>query len=403
MIKVNADILYWARESAGYSPEEAVNKLGIKDARGISAVERLEQLEWGEVEPSRNLLLKMASQYHRPLLTFYMSKPPSKADIGEDFRTLPPDISMGTQEGILDALIRNVKARQEILRSTLEAEESLDILPWIGSVNMNAGLDTVRQSITELVGFTGEDYWNCPSPEAGFSFIREKIESLGVYVLLISNLGSHTTTVDVERFRGFALSDAVMPFIVINDQDAKPAWSFTLLHELVHLWLGVTGVSGSAGDVAIEKFCNDVAGQILLPDDKVRALGVTKEDDITHVQELISSVSSDLNLSRSMVAYRLERLDMITRATWRSLTSSYRAQFLTSRAAIKAKARQSDGGPNYYIIRKHRLGATLINTVGRLLSGGSLSTTKAGTVLGIKPKNVRKLIDFGRPDAFGGI
>ncbi|MBL4894776.1 MAG: ImmA/IrrE family metallo-endopeptidase [Emcibacter sp.] len=403
MTKVNADILTWARESAGYSSEEAANKLGIKDARGMSAVERLEQLEWGDVEPSRPLLLKMASQYHRPLLTFYMNEPPSKADIGEDFGTLPPDISMGTQEGILDALIRGVKARQEILRSTLEAEEGLDNLSWVGSVNMKAGLDTVKQSIIELAGFTGEDYWNCSSPDAGFSFIREKIESLGAYVLLISNLGSYTTTVDVERFRGFALSDSAMPFIVINDQDAKPAWSFTLLHELVHLWLGVTGVSGSAGDVAIEKFCNDVAGQILLPDEKVRALGITKADDITHVRDIISSFSSDLNLSRSMVAYRLERLDMITSATWRSLTSSYRAQFLSRRAAIKEKAKQTAGGPNYYVIRKHRLGATLINTVGRLLSGGSLSTTKAGTVLGVKPKNVRKLIDFRRTDAFGGI
>jgi len=33
------------------------------------------------------------------------------------------------------------------------------------------------------------------------------------------------------------------PFIVINDQDARAAWSFTALHEVAHLGLGTTGVS----------------------------------------------------------------------------------------------------------------------------------------------------------------
>ena len=44
--------------------------------------------------------------------------------------------------------------------------------------------------------------------------------------------------------RGFALADEVAPFVVINHQDHRGAWSFTLLHELTHLWLGETGVSG---------------------------------------------------------------------------------------------------------------------------------------------------------------
>jgi len=72
--------------------------------------------------PSRPLLVKMAKQYRRPLLVFYMSKPPRKGDRGSDFRTLPEDYST-VENALLDALIRDVAARQSMVRATLEEQE----------------------------------------------------------------------------------------------------------------------------------------------------------------------------------------------------------------------------------------------------------------------------------------
>ena len=86
MPKVNPLILQWARESAGLTLEDAAEKVGLKLARGTSGAERLAMLEAGRGEPSRPLLLKMANQYRRPLLTFYLAAPPAKAARGEDFR-----------------------------------------------------------------------------------------------------------------------------------------------------------------------------------------------------------------------------------------------------------------------------------------------------------------------------
>jgi transcriptional regulator with XRE-family HTH domain len=75
MPKVNPEILTWARDTAGLSLGEAVEKLGINDARGVAAVDRLAAIESGAAEPSRPLLLKMAQRYRRPLVAFYC--PPS--------------------------------------------------------------------------------------------------------------------------------------------------------------------------------------------------------------------------------------------------------------------------------------------------------------------------------------
>ena len=82
MPKVNPAIMVWARETAGLTQEEAARKLGFRDSSKSSAVEKLALIERGQKEPSRPKLLTMAGQYRRPLLTFYLSKPPQKSNRG---------------------------------------------------------------------------------------------------------------------------------------------------------------------------------------------------------------------------------------------------------------------------------------------------------------------------------
>ena len=70
MPAVNPEILVWARETAGLTRRRAATKVGIGDAYGMAAVDRLAALERGENEPSRPLLVRMAEHYRRPLLAF---------------------------------------------------------------------------------------------------------------------------------------------------------------------------------------------------------------------------------------------------------------------------------------------------------------------------------------------
>jgi transcriptional regulator with XRE-family HTH domain len=108
MPKVNYQALGWAREAAGLSLSDAVDKLGIKDARGIAAVDRLAAIESGDAELSRRLLLKMAQCYRRPLGTFYMNVLPRKEDRSEDLRNLR-DRQAG-DEAPIEALVSDIPA-----------------------------------------------------------------------------------------------------------------------------------------------------------------------------------------------------------------------------------------------------------------------------------------------------
>ena len=77
---------------------------------------------------------------------------------------------------------------------------------------------------------------------------------------------------DVEEFRGFAVTDEVAPLIFINGRDFRGAQIFTLAHEMAHIWIGEAGVSNpdySVGsfeqDNDVEQFCNRVAAETLVP------------------------------------------------------------------------------------------------------------------------------------------
>jgi len=392
MPKVNPEIMLWARKTAGLSPEDACRKLNLPKAKGVSAEDRLAALEAGVVEPSRAMLLKMAKQYHRPILAFYMSKPPRKGDRGQDFRTLPDQLPEAAI-AITDVLLRDVLARQSIVRATMEDEEEAEILPFVGSMKISDGVPAILESIRRVIKFDDVQYNRQHSASDAFSLLRSSVEEAGVYVLLIGNLGSYHTAIAPEVFRGFALADDVAPFIVINDQDSHAAWSFTLLHELTHIWLGQTGVSSTNSDSDIEKFCNKVASEFLLPEKDLCRLEAHKDTTFHELKKHIGIFAYERNLSSTMVAYRLYLAGRITRSIWFQLNTEYRNLWNENRKIRRAKGREKEGGPSYYVIRRHRVGGNLIALVQHMMALGALTTTKAARVLGVKANNVQKLVE----------
>ena len=392
MPKVNPEILTWARETAGLTREEAARKLGFQDSKRSSSAEKLEALESGDKEPTRTQLAKMADQYRRPLLTFYLSKPPPKADRGADFRTLPADYS-ARDDALLDALVRDIHARQSMVRAVLEEEEEVAPLAFIGSHKIEDGREVVLATLRWLLGIELATYRNQRSPKEAFDLLRTHTEKTGVFVLLQGNLGTYHTDMDTETFRGFSIADDIAPFVVINPNDAKPALSFTLLHELVHLLLGQTGVSAARAENDTEQFCDRVAGEFLLPAQELVELSFNGNGDLNEVSERISEFANKRNLSRTMVAYNAYLANYISQETFRQLSSVYRQQWIRDRESARAQAREREVRINPNVTRRYQMGASLLSLVRRTLSAGDLTTVKAATVLGVKPVRVQSLLD----------
>ena len=390
MSAIQPRILTWARETTGLSLDDAARALGLTDARGRTGGQRLEAMELGEDEPTRPVLLKMAKTYRRPLLVFYLAEPPKTGNRGQDFRTLPGHEKFNPE---LDALLRDIKARQGLIRSMLE-DDKAEPLEFVSSATIELPAPKLAARMAERLNFSLARYRAAKTPDEAFTYLRETIEASGVYVLLLGNLGSHHTNIPAEVFRGFALADNIAPLIVINDQDARTAWSFTALHELAHLWLGQTGISGTDSENKIERYCNDVAGEFLLPASELRQLAPVLKLSVATVAEQIGPFAQAHRVSRAMVAYKLYRAGMIGKTTWAALDQRFKDEYLQFKQHEAEKNKNAEGGPNYYIVRRHRVGHALLALVRRSLDEGTITYTKASRVLGVKPRSVEPLLSL---------
>ncbi len=395
----NPRIFEWARSTAGLSLEEAAHAIGLKDAHGVSGPNRLGLLEAGKEEPSRPTLVKMAKAYRRPLLVFYLDEPPKKGDRGQDFRTLPGGVEP-LYNPVLDALLRDIRGRQSILKSLLEDAEA-ERLRFVGSATLETPVQALSERITNHLKFDLRVFREQKTIEDAFGYLRAAAESSGIFVLLVGNLGSYHTNIPIETFRGFALADEIAPLVVVNDNDALSAWAFTALHEIAHLWLGATGVSGWVDGQPIEQYCNDVAAQILLPPRELEEFAQIGKPGLEELAERISRFADQRNISRAMVAYRVLRIGAINEKTWKQLRDLFYEDWVAQqeREAIKQKARE--GGPSYYVVRRHRLGKALLGIADRSIREGVLTYTRAAKLLGVKARNVEPLL-AGEPLSRGG-
>ena len=396
MPAVNPHILIWAREAAGLDLPTAADKLNINDSQTASGAEKLGSYEAGDKAPSRSLLLRMSKVYRRSLLIFYLSEPPEIANRGEDYRTLSGETDPA-ENAVLDALLRNVRARQEIVRAALISEQDSEPLGFIGSYNVKKSPAKLAKIIIDSFSISLDVYRGTKSQMDAFGYLRSCIEETGIFTLLIGNLGSHHSNLSTDIFRGFALSDTIAPFVVVNDRDAKSAWSMTLLHEVTHLWLGETGVSGGKIERKVEKFCEEVASEILLPESDLENIFdfSTLAEPATAIVS-IDSLASSYKVSSRLVAYRLLKRKSISQDQYRQLASHFHERWQREREKQKEKYKKNEGGPSYYVIRKHRVGQGLVNTSERLWRSGELSTTKAAAVLGVRALKIDKMFANSR-------
>jgi len=405
MVEVNYHNLRWARDAVKLSRDDAAKKLNLTTSWRSTAVEKLDKIENGDKTPTQSQLEKMANVYKQPVVAFYLDSQPSKGDKLPDFRTLPQQQQDAEGNALLDILISKVKAQQSLTRDLLE-EEDQSPLAKIASARGITDVEYIAADIMKTTGFELDQYRRTPKqPEKAFTYLRSCIENIGIFVQLISDLGHpQSNTIPVSVFRGFALADSIAPFIVINRKDSKRAQSFTLLHEVAHIWLGSSGISGKIHDTDsnLERLCSRVAARMLLQPHELSELASLHFEPFENQLASIQQFADSRNISGAMVAYNLRIEDYIDSEMWQRIQNKNADDLLIKEQKEKEKREQDKAlgkstPIDANVMKRFSLGAPLLDLARRSMAAGILKPTKASTLLGVKPRKVRSFLYPNRP------
>ena len=378
--KINPEILKWARKSAKISLE--------KSASAISKTCKTDRIkEWESPDckdfPTIKQVEKLARLYRRPADVFYLPFIPKDFPPLKDFRH-------NKEEGLSTALIfmmREIQEKQEWLSNFLskKKEKKLD---FVGRFNINSPADVVAKDLRKTLNIG-----TFPSAQKPLKYWIEKAESKRIFISLSSNY--HTRLkLDSDMFKGFAIADKYAPFIFLNSDDWDHGQIFTLVHELAHIWIGVSGISNETElNIAhsnnihpVEKFCNEVAVKALLPDDELTVF-LPNKDEITFKN--ISRLSRKLGVSNNALlnrALNIRLLDEEKFDSFRKESDNIWKEYLIKESLKK----KSSGGPNYYVMQLRRSSKAFANIVMDFYKSGKVTGPDASRLLKVKEGNFGK-------------
>ncbi len=235
---------------------------------------KLDSWERGDAAPTLKQLERFARATHAPVGYLFLPKPPVERIPIPDFRTVG-NRRVGHPSPDLLETIYVCQQRQswykDYARSTREERQ-----PFIGSMRVGSSVIEAASAIRQALRFDLDTRRDCPTwTEALREFVAQA-DNVGVLVMCSGVvLNNNRRRLDPDEFRGFALCDDLAPVVFINGADTKAAQMFTLAHELAHLWAGQSALSDASlatlPSNAVERWCNQVAAELLVPLDVLRA------------------------------------------------------------------------------------------------------------------------------------
>jgi len=380
---ITPNVLKWARDSARMTEEIAAAKVSV-------SVEKLKEWEDGISQPTIRQAQLLAKAYKRPFALFFLP------EIPRDFQPLQDFRKSGSKEITTSSIfiIREIQQKQAWI-SDVYSENNEDKLPFIGKFTIRDNPQKVANDILETLSID-------PSNYNSENIIKEWInaaERNGIFVSRTSFIHSRMK-LDSEELQGFAIADPYAPFVFVNSDDWNAPQLFTLVHELVHLWIGATALSNGIEPVilnpnkfnAIELFCNEVAANALIPSQIILNFDKT----VFSSSQEIFKAAKNLGVSSFALLVRALNLQLVSLAEYNTLKKQaeieYQA-FLIREAEKKAacKLKEKSGGPNPYLLRLNKNSRLFTQVVLDSLRNGLVQPTQASLLLGTPANNFHKL------------
>jgi Zn-dependent peptidase ImmA (M78 family)/transcriptional regulator with XRE-family HTH domain len=372
---ITPSLLRWARERRGLSYADIARALRI-------GPQTVEAWELGESYPAFSKAAELAKFLRIPFGYLFLSTPPHDDLPLPDFRTVGDRTQADFSPDFHD-LCNLVLRKQEWYREYSEHISSPS-LGFVPRSRIDTTVSDVVRELTEALSIDATLRRNCHDWSSYLTQLSQRAQSKGILVMRSGIVGSDTTrTLDVNEFRGFAISDPFAPVVFINSRDAIAAQIFTLLHEIAHIWIGQSGISNpdpSELNVPdVETFCNEVAAHALVPkSDFDLAWSTTTRGDA-----FLGTIARTFWVSTLVILRRAFELHKITRE-----------EFFRSVKQEKEKhlPRRKGSGGNAYINMLARNSQVLTTGVLSALRENQLVYRDAAALLGVRAATLPRLL-----------
>ena len=265
---------------------------------------------------------KLANATHTPFGYLFLAIPPMEKLPISDFRTRTNESPSRPSPDLLETVYAMLR-RQDWMRDELIASGS-ETLEFVGSYDRHSSPENVAEAMRMTLSLDVEwaahrNTWS----DALIHLIR-KIDQVRIMIISNGIVGNNThRKLDPEEFQGFALVDAYAPLIFVNNADYKAAQMFTVAHELAHVFIGEEGVSVlkqlQPTDHAVEKICNSIAAEFLLPESSLRSFW----HGARHDRDPYQSVARRFKVSTIVVARRAMDIGLIAHKDFTEFYGKY--------------------------------------------------------------------------------
>ncbi|MGH1511297.1 ImmA/IrrE family metallo-endopeptidase [Ralstonia solanacearum] len=313
---------------------------------------------------------KLAKRARIPFGHLFLSKPPAIE------RPRIPDLRQLQSAAPLSddfyETLEDVLAKQQWFAEYLVEVGAAD-LPFVGRFGADAkkNADDIADDIRRELGISDDDRRKSSDASSYFSTLSAKAEARGVLVFKTSYVKANTRRpISEKEFRGFAVAHKLVPLVFVNGRDAEVAAVFTLMHELAHIWLGITGVSDVTPiqfDNPMERLCNRVAANLLVPMDAFMRRWSGPQD--------VDNLAKYFRVSKLVIARRALDKKLIDQAFYDGI-------------AANSQRAKSTGKPTALVTIPIRNSKRFTRTIVANAMSGQTLLRDAASLLNVRPDTV---------------
>ncbi len=367
-VAIQPKMLNWARERAG---------LAIADLE--HRFPHLPAWETGEAQPTLKQVEAFAKATYTPVGFLFLTEPPVEKVPIPDFRTMQNEYVGHPSPDLLDT-IYVCQQRQEWYRDYARSMGE-ETLAFVRSLTIRDDVVAAAETIRHTIGFDVDARRQMSTWTDALRHFIDQADEMGIMVMCNGVVHNNNYRhLDPEEFRGFAMADDLAPLVFINGADTKSAQMFTLAHELAHIWLGESAVSDAqpsfVPDHAVERWCNQVAAELLVP----LVLMRQEYDRTVDLKDEMSRLARRFKVSTLVVLRRIHDAGGLTRE---ELWNAYDEELERLQAIPKGS------GGNFYLTQAAR--------VSKRFAAALVASTLEGQTL---YQNAFRMLGFSKQSTF---